>query len=371
MNKYVLGLILSLLVCVIIGGFLLQREDPRTHASMHVEETHARKIPGRSSSELHRAPSTDTEQSTRTQLSTAPRTDTLIQPIPFVTDYDLDSARVGWQLFHDPNLSSNRKVSCATCHDLTINGAEEIPVSTGVNGAGSRNSMTVFNVAYNVRFFWDGRSNSLGAQMDGPIHNPLEMDSNWPVIVDYVSHSPRYKAAFDQLGLVVSAESIRTILVDFQRTLATPNAPFDRYLRGEDSAITPAAKRGWLTFQKEGCVSCHQGINVGGSMVMKFGFFGIEATGKERNRQDKGRYELTSAIHDVNLFRVASLRNVAITAPYFHDGRTASLTDAIQIMAKSQLGKDLDKQKLSDIEAFLQALTGERPAILEEFENEQ
>lgn len=295
---------------------------------------------------------------------------TYINPIQPATNYDIERVRIGWQLFNDPNLSSNNQISCATCHDLNTNGAELIPVSVGVHGLGERNSLTVFNVANNVRFFWDGRSNTLQDQLDGPVHNPLEMDTNWNNITDYVQTSTKYRLAFKSKGLKADEQTIKDLLVEFQSTLMTTGAPFDKYLMGDSDALDPSALRGWEAFQKEGCIRCHQGVNVGGGMVMKFGFFGSDKTGAERNKDDRGRFEVTAEKSDINLFRVASLRNVAITPPYFHDGRTSSLSDAIKIMAQSQLGKSLDESKVTDIESFLKSLTGERPVILAELEND-
>lgn len=292
-----------------------------------------------------------------------------ITPIPNDIQVDQALAKVGWMLFNDPNLSSNRSISCASCHHLQTNGAELIPVSIGVNGAGMRNSLTVFNAAYNYRFFWDGRANTLESQIDGPVHNTAEMDSNWPLITDYVTTTSRYQPLFSQLGLEINEASIKSSLVEFMKALTTPNSPFDRYLQGDENAIGQSAKQGWQTFQDEGCIGCHQGTNIGGGMVMRFGYFGVSKTGQERS-DDQGRFMFTGKAMDKHLFRVASLRNVAITAPYFHDGQTASLEEAIKIMGESQLGKTFEDETIAQIKSFLESLTGQRPQILEEFENE-
>lgn len=292
-----------------------------------------------------------------------------IQPILPVADIEIEKARVGWFLFRDPGLSSNSQVSCESCHNLQTNGAELIPVSLGVHGAGQRNSLTVFNVVYNYRFFWDGRVNSLEEQLDGPVHNPVEMDSNWEDIYDYVSQSDKYQSLFSDAGLEISIDTIKGTIVEFERALTTLSAPFDRYLAGEEEAINSSAERGWQAFQSEGCIACHQGTNVGGGLVMRFGYFGQDKTGSERS-SDLGRFTTTSKPEDRHLFRVSSLRNVADTAPYFHDGQTQQLTDAIRIMGQSQLGKELDESTIEDIYQFLLTLSGQRPAILEEFEHE-
>ncbi|MGF1742773.1 c-type cytochrome [Vibrio profundum] len=308
-------------------------------------------------------PNSSTTQSTARNVP-------IITPIVDLTDIDKEKARIGWLLFKDANLSSNNRVSCESCHSLATNGAERTEVSTGVWGKGTRNSITVFNVSYNYRFFWDGRANSLEDQLDGPVHNVLEMDSNWERITDYISKSQRYSKLFVQAGLDITEANIKTTLIEFMRGLTTPKSRFDQFLLGKRSALNEQEKRGWESFQEEGCIQCHRGINIGGGMVMRFGYFGEDKTGNRRT-DDTGRHNTTKREKDRYLFRVASLRNVADTAPYFHDGKTQSLHEAIQIMAESQLGKTFNQQTTDDLYAFLQTLSGQRPAILEEFSDEQ
>ncbi|MCW8333460.1 cytochrome-c peroxidase [Vibrio paucivorans] len=293
----------------------------------------------------------------------------VISPIPDSIEIDKPLAKLGWILFKDPKLSSNNRVSCETCHSLTTNGAEPHATSTGVRGTGTRNSLTVFNAALNYRFFWDGRVNNLHEQIDGPIHNSLEMNSNWRTIEKYISESPRYSTLFSQLNLEISEQSIKSALVEFMSALVTPNSAFDQYLKGDAQALTQQQLRGWEAFQAQGCIRCHRGTNVGGGMVMRFGFFGEHTKGEERTI-DTGRYLVTSRPEDMFLFRVASLRNVVDTPPYFHDGNTQSLEEAIRIMGRSQLGVTLADNTVNDISAFLSSLSGERPAILEEFSND-
>ncbi|GAM65800.1 cytochrome c551 peroxidase [Vibrio ishigakensis] len=262
-------------------------------------------------------------------------------------------ASLGFTLFNDPKLSSNGKVSCASCHNLATNGAEITPVSTGVKGAGDRNSLTVFNSSLNYRFFWDGRANTLLEQLDGPVENPLEMDSSWEEIETYVLANTHYKEMFTDAGLKISTDNIKLALTEFMRALNTPNAPFDRYLEGDTTALNEQQTRGWNEFQDQGCINCHRGVNIGGGLVTRFGYFGLPDNAEEE----------TSA--KSNMFRVASLRNVAQTAPYFHDGSVESLREAITIMAKVQLGKELSEESVEDIHSFLQTLTGEKPQILQ------
>ncbi|AIW14269.1 cytochrome-c peroxidase [Vibrio tubiashii] len=293
----------------------------------------------------------------------------LVSPIPSDHQVDKAQAKIGWLLFKDPRLSSNGQISCESCHDLSSNGAEPTAVSTGVEGRGDRNSLTVFNAALNYRFFWDGRANSLNAQIDGPIHSNVEMNSNWKDISEYVATSPQYSQLFDEQQVEVNEATIKSMLVEFMNALVTPDSPFDKYLSGDKSALTTQQIEGWKLFQQHGCIRCHRGTNIGGGMVMKFGLYGQEYNGQERSA-DTGRHMHTNKPEDMYIFRVASLRNVATTPPYFHDGQTHNLEDAIEIMARSQLGLSLTAKEVDAISAFLNTLTAERPAILEEFENE-
>lgn len=277
----------------------------------------------------------------------------LISPIPDNDDYDPSIAKLGFILFNDPQLSSNGEVSCASCHNLATNGAELTPVSTGVKGAGDRNSLTVFNASLNYRFFWDGRANTLFEQFDGPVENPLEMDSSWEAIEAYVKAAPHYEQMFNTAGLEISKGNIKLALSEFVQALNTPNAPFDRYLNGELDALNAQQSRGWEEFQNQGCINCHRGVNIGGGLVTRFGYFGLPENAEAGDSPK------------LNMFRVASLRNVADTPPYFHDGSVESLHEAITIMARVQLGKELSQQTVEDIHSFLLTLSGEKPSILQ------
>lgn len=159
------------------------------------------------------------------------------------------------------------------------------------------------------------------------------------------------------------------MLIEFMNALTTPNSPFDQFLLGDTGALNEQQKRGWKIFKQEGCILCHRGTNIGGGKVMRFGYFGEDKIGENRT-QDTGKHLSTSKLKDMYLFRVASLRNVANTAPYFHDGKTHSLKEAIKIMGESQLGKTFDENTTDDLYAFLTALSGQHPAILEEFSND-
>lgn len=290
----------------------------------------------------------------------------LVFPLPEVVNSNQPLARLGWKLFNDPNLSSNGQISCNSCHDLASNGADLIPLSVGVGGLGERNSPTVFNVSLNTRFFWDGRSNTLEAQVDGPIHNPLEMDNSWPEIESYLRQHPDYPTLFAQAGVEdIGEHGVKQALSYFQSQLITPPSRFDQFLAGQDDALTAVELAGWEQFNSRGCILCHQGPNVGGSIYQKFGYYiDTEAT------LDVGREAITGEEIDHSVFRVPSLRNVTITAPYFHDGKVMELKSAIYIMAKVQLGQELNEQSIAEIAAFLQSLETPRPTILGQLENE-
>ncbi|NOH30233.1 cytochrome-c peroxidase [Vibrio mediterranei] len=289
----------------------------------------------------------------------------LVAPIKHVKlqGNDKNKAQLGLQLFLDPRLSSNQQVSCESCHHIFDNGAESIRVSRGVNGTGVRNSPTVFNIAYNSRFFWDGRASSLEKQMDGPVHNPLEMNTNWRNIVEYVQSVHDYRVQFNEyFGGVITEETVKNALVTFMTALNTPDSPFDLFLKGQTDTMEPIAHLGWEKFQSLGCVVCHQGTNIGGNLFQRFGNVSTTTT-RER---DLGRYNVTGIDSDKGVFRVPSLRNVAKTAPYFHDGRAATLEEAIVTMAKVQLGRELDATTTLEISAFLNALSAPPPPLLTE-----
>lgn len=289
----------------------------------------------------------------------------LIQPIPepALSKRDLDIAKLGMQIFLDPNLSSNNRVSCESCHHIFDNGAEKRRVSLGVQGLGARNSPTVFNVAQNSRFFWDGRASSLATQMDGPVHNPLEMNTNWQKITHYVASVPAYKEQFDaHFAGTINEATIKESLSAFMEALDTPDAPFDRFLKGDKTAISQTAQNGWQKFKMLGCVACHQGTNIGGNLFQKFG--NLNSTNEQES--DLGRYNVTGLESDIGVFRVPSLRNVANTAPYFHDGRADTLEAAIVTMAYVQLGRELEPSTILELKAFLNSLSAPPPPVLKE-----
>lgn len=287
-----------------------------------------------------------------------------IQPIPLVLELDEKKVELGNQLFHDTRLSADNTVSCATCHQLNKGGTDRKPISIGMNGHKTGlNSPTVFNSGFHSRFNWDGRAKTLEEQAIGPVTSVGEMGGmSWQDVVVKLDQASDYTTAFNQLyadGL--TEENIRDAIAVFQRSLFTPNAPFDRYLRGEQEAISPAAQAGYDLFKSYGCVSCHQGMLLGGNMFQTLGIFGdyFADRGTPVIQSDLGRYNVTQNELDKHVFKVPSLRNIVLTAPYFHDGYPKSLDQAIKFMGKYQLGVDIPQTDVDQIMQFLRSLTGE------------
>ena len=279
-----------------------------------------------------------------------------IQPIPSQLTIDKDWLILGKALFHSPLLSKNNTISCASCHMVDFGGDDGFPVSTGINNSqGSRNSPTVLNATFNFRQFWDGRASTLAEQTIGPIHNPVEMGSTFPEIINKLSQDEYFNNTFKQLSKDgVTANNIIKAITIYEESLITPHSPIDRYLLGEKEALTAQQKRGLNLFINYGCSTCHQGRNIGGNIYQKLGR--INDIPKELTL-DKGRFTVTNELTDEFIFKVPTLRNIADTAPYFHNGAVNNLSDAVRIMAKSQLGRELTEDEVADIVALLQTFS--------------
>jgi cytochrome c peroxidase len=238
------------------------------------------------------------------------------------------------------------------------NRARSVGVAGGVGGI---NTPTVFNSGLNFVQFWDGRAPTLEAQIEGPVNHPLEMASNWEQVTGKLKVDANYPTAFAAIYPEgINATNIKDAIATFERSLITPNSRFDQFLRGATSALNEQEKRGHELFQSYGCASCHQGINLGGNMYEKMGLMGdYFADRGEVTEADKGRFNLTHDMLNLYEFRVPSLRNVALTAPYFHDGHAKTLEEAIAVMTKYQLGRPMPEPDLAAIAAFLRCLTGE------------
>jgi cytochrome c peroxidase len=291
----------------------------------------------------------------------------IIGVIPAAPELNQDKIKLGMELFRDPRLSKTDQVSCASCHDLAKGGADHRQFSLGINGQiGSSNAPTVFNSSLNFRQFWDGRAENLESQLQGPIHNPIEMGTTWNEIIAKLSKDARYNEEFNKVYRSEMTEmSIVDAIVSFEQSLTTPNAPFDRYELGDPKALSSIQVLGYEKFKSYGCIACHQGVGVGGNMYQTLGVMGDYF--KDRGGSfpsDMGRFNITGLESDRHVFRVPSLRNVQLTAPYFHDGTVQTLNQAVHLMAKYQLGRDLSEEDTKAIVEFLNSLTGDSPAIL-------
>jgi cytochrome c peroxidase len=288
-----------------------------------------------------------------------------IQPLPEQSGIDPQKAALGALLFADKRLSHDNTISCASCHSLDKGGTDQLPHSVGIGGAiGAVNAPTVLNSGLNYKQFWNGRAETLEDQVNGPTHNPKEMGSDWPEIIGKLKQDPQYTASFAALypETGIAPETVRDAIAGFERTLITPDSRFDQYLRGDSSALNAEEKQGYLHFKQDGCISCHQGANIGGNMFQKFGIMGnYFADRGAMTDADLGRYAVTGREEDKYVFRVPSLRNVALTAPYFHDGTATTLPQAVEVMAKYQLGRPLEPTELVQIVKFLNTLTGKQP----------
>lgn len=283
---------------------------------------------------------------------------------------------LGKQLFFDQRLSVNGTVSCNSCHSVMTNGTDNRPVSVGVfNKRGGRSAPTVWNAAFLSTQFWDGRAASLEDQAKGPILAGVEMGMpSEEAVVARLQQIPGYVSQFkDVFGGEDSLtyDNVARAIAAFERTLITPDSAVDRHLKGDKSALSAAAKRGMVLVEKTGCISCHTGPNysgpgnlpVGQGFYQKFPTYPSKYDEQYDLKADLGRHEVTLNNIDKHMWRVPSLRNVALTAPYFHNGSVPTLEEAVRVMAKTQLNKVLKDTEVSDIVAFLNGLSGEFPTI--------
>ncbi len=280
-----------------------------------------------------------------------------ITPIPQSVEVDEQKVELGKKLFFDTILSADNTISCASCHDLQNGGDDGLKFSFGIEGKeGDINSPTVYNAVYNFRQFWNGRAKNLAHQTWGPIENPIEMGNTFDKLIVTLNQTSYKKDFLDIYSDGVTKDNIADAIAEYEKTLITPNAPFDKYLRGDKSAISQKQKDGYELFKTKGCIACHHGINVGGNLYNKFGVM------KEVKSKRLGRYEVTKKESDKYYFKVPSLRNVAQTAPYLHDGRHDKLEDVVKFMARYQLGRIVSQEEVDKIVSFLNSLTGEIPS---------
>ncbi|NOS88634.1 MAG: cytochrome-c peroxidase [Methylococcaceae bacterium] len=290
-----------------------------------------------------------------------------VAPAPEDNPTTAEKVELGKMLYHDPRLSSTGTVACASCHNTMLGGEDNRPNSMGVNGqTGGRSAPTVWNAAFNTVQFWDGRAATLEAQAAGPVTNPIEMGmKSWDDVVARLKTIEGYQVAFEQaFGKdAITQDNATKAIAAYERTLITPNSAFDKYVGGEKSALTAQQVKGMELVEELGCVSCHSGPALNGAgMFQRFpihsnAFFAA----KYHFKDDKGLAEVSKNPADEHLWKVPTLRNIALTAPYFHNGAAKTLEEAVTVMAKMQLDKDLSKEQVADIVAFLNSLTGEFP----------
>jgi cytochrome c peroxidase len=289
--------------------------------------------------------------------------------IPVINDNPVTPAKseLGKMLFFDPRLSRGGTLSCYSCHNLGMGGDDNLPTSVGHGWQkGPRNSPTVLNAVFNVAQFWDGRAEDLKSQAKGPIQAGVEMANHPDVVVETLRSIPEYarqfEAAFPGEPDPVTFDNLARAIESFEATLITPGARFDHYLEGKADALSAKETAGLRAFMMKGCMSCHAGVNLGGQAYFPFGVF-AKPDANVMPRGDRGRFAVTKTESDDYVFRAAPLRNIELTAPYFHSGQVWSLEEAVAIMSSSQLGAELTTQEVDEITAFLRTLTGEQPAI--------
>lgn len=282
-----------------------------------------------------------------------------LQPIQKDNTLNQEKIKLGEKLFFDKRLSKDNSVSCATCHILEKGGADNLSKSFGIERkVGLMNTPTVLNSRFNFVQFWDGRVKTLEEQINGPIHNPVEMGTNWAMIITKLSKVPEYQEQFNKIYTTnITPNAIRDAIAEFERSLITPSR-FDSYLLGDNSALSLTEKDGYALFKSYGCASCHQGKNVGGNFYEKLGVF--KKYPNPDTKEHLGRYNLLKTEMSKYEFKVPSLRNIELTYPYMHDGSIHSLKKMIKIMGEYQLGRTIPNNDVYKIEAFLKTLTSEK-----------
>lgn len=295
-------------------------------------------------------------------LTSAPAVAASLEPLPALAPIPADNPmtrekiELGKMLFFDPRLSGSNWISCATCHNPVMGYTDRLPRALGhAMSEGPRNTPTVLNAAFIGAQFWDGRAKTLEEQALGPIQANVEMKQTLPLMVENLKKVPEYRQTFSKVfggEDPISATNVAKAIAAFERTLITPNSPFDRYLAGDKSALSPQAAKGMALFQSKGCIGCHNGPALTDS-----GYHRIRVPGSV----DEGRYKVTRDESDKYAFRTPTLRNVELTAPYFNNGSVNTLPEVVNVMGKQALNTNLGKDEIDAIAAFLVSLTGEQP----------
>ena len=285
-----------------------------------------------------------------------------IKPIKPVQNINLAQVELGKKLYFDPRLSKSGFISCNSCHNLSMGGTDNLKTSIGDHWQqGPINAPTVLNSSLNLAQFWDGRAADLKAQAGGPIANPGEMASTHTLAINVLESIPAYVTEFKLVfgKNKIDIDMVTQAIAEFEKTLVTPNSRFDQYLLGNNDAISMTEKAGYKLFKESGCIACHNGEAVGGNSFQKMG---VVADYKAKSPAE-GLSAVTGKDADRFKFKVPTLRNVEMTYPYFHDGEAETLTEAVDLMGRLQLGKKFSAEQNAQIVAFLKTLTGDQPAF--------
>jgi cytochrome c peroxidase len=288
-----------------------------------------------------------------------------VEPIPPIRppqNINLGMVELGKKLFFDPRLSKSGFISCNSCHNLSMGGSDNLPTSIGdLWQRGPINAPTVLNSSLNVAQFWDGRAADLQEQAGGPIANPGEMAFTHTLAVDILRSIPGYVRDFKQTFGTdqITIDHVTAAIAEFEKTLVTPNSRFDQWLLGKEDALTEKELAGYQLFKVSGCIACHNGEALGGTSFQRMGI--IEPY--HATSPAEGRFAVTGKDADRFSFKVPTLRNVELTYPYFHDGAADTLTEAVDIMGRLQLGKKFSEEENAQIVAFLKTLTGDQPSF--------
>ena len=284
-----------------------------------------------------------------------------IRPIPVANFFNPDPAKValGKKLFHDTQLSRDNSISCASCHNLDSGGTEHVQISSRPKQRiGTLNTPTVLNAAYNIAQYWDGRAKDLKEQASMALTNPAEMDSNWGVAIAHLEKDSKFLADFKTVypaGL--SSDSISDAIAEYEKTLITPGSRFDKYLNGDKAALSNEEKIGFELFKKHECFTCHTGPALGGLTYKRLGAQKDYYKESDKNK-DIGRTAVTHNMADLHRVKVPSLRNIELTAPYFHNGSASTLEDAVKVMSEYQIEKSMTDDECKKVVAFLRTMTG-------------
>ncbi len=295
------------------------------------------------------------------ESSELPRAGEPLRPLPRAPSLDPAIVALGHRLFHDPRLSSNGSLSCASCHPPDQGGMDGKRLSPGIDGIlGEVNTPGILAASLNFRQNWNGSAATLEDQIDDALTNPRQLSSSWPQVIARLAGDGELKGSFEKLfpdGL--TEHNIKRAISDFERSLPQPSR-FDRWLRGDHTAISSEEFHGYTVFKQHGCAGCHQGAGVGGNLYQRFGVMANYFKNNESvTKADMGRYNLTGQDEDRHVFKVPGLRNVARTAPYFHDGSSDRLEDAVTRMGRYQLGLELSGEDVAAIVSFLKTLDSE------------